>query len=281
MEVDEHFVLLLPRKYLCTQRLSPTPLKDATRKTEETNENRGPIDEAAWQVPRRGVVSYDFALCPHPRISVVCANTENMLRLSRGLLSSAASAAGAPRPTRRIGSATAAAIRSGTDIRQPVAAPQGSFPPPPSAAHGQGYNMAVPDAPTVDPRRSSEHLSASEDQAIESARLKLLSEPRLGMTRQIEWLNVLVGFEQANKYAIVGSQGSLVGYVVEENSFWRRVVRQFLGTRRLFTAHVLDPHGSPIMTIRYVLLTLSNRALAHLFSVEKKQTQIKAAVLFY
>ncbi|KAG0044383.1 hypothetical protein BGZ83_010401 [Gryganskiella cystojenkinii] len=47
---------------------------------------------------------------------------------------------------------------------------------------------------------------------------KVLSQPALIMTRQIEMMNVLVGFEQANKYAIVGPSGNPIGYIAEEDT---------------------------------------------------------------
>ncbi|KAJ3087270.1 hypothetical protein HK100_008421, partial [Physocladia obscura] len=80
----------------------------------------------------------------------------------------------------------------------------------------------------------------------------LLNQPALLIGRQVEMLNVLVGYEQANKYAITDATaaGNRVGFIAEdEQSFFRTIVRQILGTRRPFHATVLDDTGTPILRI--------------------------------
>ncbi|KAJ3266870.1 hypothetical protein HDU77_009330 [Chytriomyces hyalinus] len=68
--------------------------------------------------------------------------------------------------------------------------------------------------------------------------------------RQIEMMNVLVGYEQANKYAVTDHNGVNVGFICEEEvSFAGNILRQVLGTRRVFNAVVLDVHGNVVLKI--------------------------------
>ncbi|KAJ1539010.1 hypothetical protein HK405_013277, partial [Cladochytrium tenue] len=68
--------------------------------------------------------------------------------------------------------------------------------------------------------------------------------------RQLEMLNVLVGFEQANKYAIKNAAGQNVGFIVEDDAgFASLLVRQLLRTRRPFAATVLDANGTPLLRL--------------------------------
>ena len=38
------------------------------------------------------------------------------------------------------------------------------------------------------------------------------------MTREIEWGTVIIGFEQANKYAIRDLEGNIIAYMAEDTS---------------------------------------------------------------
>lgn len=52
-----------------------------------------------------------------------------------------------------------------------------------------------------------------------SVRELVLSPPALVVTREYEWANILVGFEQANKYTIRAAPGGqVVGYLAEVGS---------------------------------------------------------------
>lgn len=72
----------------------------------------------------------------------------------------------------------------------------------------------------------------------------ILANSALMVGRQLEMLNVLLGYEQANKYSIKNSQGQDVGFIAEEEqSFTGSILRQLLRRRRAFYADVLDSHG--------------------------------------
>jgi hypothetical protein len=60
------------------------------------------------------------------------------------------------------------------------------------------------------------------------------SRPR-DLDRQLEMLNVFMGFEQANRYAIMTVQGEHVGYLAEEDQgMLGTMSRQVLRTHRPF-----------------------------------------------
>ena len=71
------------------------------------------------------------------------------------------------------------------------------------------------------------------------------------VTREYEWGNIILGFEQANKYTIRAAPGGeVVGYIAEQDSIGRTVARNLLRTRRAFTATVLDRHGETVFVMR-------------------------------
>ncbi|KAG0221588.1 hypothetical protein BGX31_009717 [Mortierella sp. GBA43] len=91
---------------------------------------------------------------------------------------------------------------------------------------------------------------------------KLLSQPALIVTRQIEMLNVLVGFEQANRYAIVDPSGTPIGYIVEEDTnILKAVSRQMLRTHRPFKASVLDLEGNEVLKIHRPFAFINSRIM--------------------
>jgi hypothetical protein len=102
--------------------------------------------------------------------------------------------------------------------------------------------------PTIPERLDSvirnHHLSVS-----------VLSQPLLVVGRQLEMLNVLIGFEQVNKYSIKDANGHDVGFIAEEEKSWTSgLLRQLLHTRRAFNAVVLNQQGQPILRVNYFLI---------------------------
>ncbi|KAF9193027.1 hypothetical protein BGZ51_004260 [Haplosporangium sp. Z 767] len=90
----------------------------------------------------------------------------------------------------------------------------------------------------------------------------LLAQPALIMTRQIEMMNVLVGFEQANKYAIVDPSGTPIGYIAEEDTTMMKAMsRQVLRTHRPFQASVLDLAGNEILKIHRPFAFINSRIM--------------------
>ncbi|KAI9217868.1 Scramblase, partial [Blastocladiella britannica] len=78
----------------------------------------------------------------------------------------------------------------------------------------------------------------------------MLSRPQLAVTRQIEMMNVLMGYEQANQYAVVDDRGAVVGWVAEHDSLARSVFRNVLHSHRPLRASVLDMAGTELLALR-------------------------------
>ncbi|KAG0152617.1 hypothetical protein CROQUDRAFT_667415 [Cronartium quercuum f. sp. fusiforme G11] len=101
------------------------------------------------------------------------------------------------------------------------------------------YDTLPPQTTTVKP---SETLSSIK---------KLLSEKSIIIIRQLETLNVLIGYEQLNKYKILNSKGEIKGYIIEEenNRIVSNILRQILGTHRSFKSKILNENGIPLLYI--------------------------------
>lgn len=63
----------------------------------------------------------------------------------------------------------------------------------------------------------------------------LLKEPTLVFKREIEYMNLILGFEQRNIYRVFNAHGYELGvFKEEENGIWSTIQRQLLRTRRPF-----------------------------------------------
>ncbi|OAX38902.1 Scramblase-domain-containing protein [Rhizopogon vinicolor AM-OR11-026] len=88
----------------------------------------------------------------------------------------------------------------------------------------------------------------------------LLDNDTLVITRQLEMLNVFMGFEQSNRYAITNEAGEPLGYIAEEpRGILSMFTRQIFRTHRPFRALVMDLHGSPILWIRRPFAWINSR----------------------
>ncbi|KAI9103119.1 Scramblase-domain-containing protein [Phlyctochytrium arcticum] len=95
-----------------------------------------------------------------------------------------------------------------------------------------------------------------------SGAYSVLAHPALVVTRQMEMMNVLLGYEQANKYAIKTSSGQDVGFIAEEETSFSGVIsRQLLRTRRPFKAVVLDQNGGIVLKIERPLKWFLNSTI--------------------
>ncbi|KAI0709418.1 Scramblase-domain-containing protein [Earliella scabrosa] len=94
----------------------------------------------------------------------------------------------------------------------------------------------------------------------EGLRRLLMDNDRLVVTRQIEMLNIFIGLEQTNRYAITNEQGDTLGYIAEEpRGFLSAFTRQIFRTHRPFRAIVMDKEGSPILWIRRPFAFINSR----------------------
>lgn len=78
----------------------------------------------------------------------------------------------------------------------------------------------------------------------------ILANSAIVVTRQLELMNVMVGFEQANKYVIMNPQGNHIGYMAErELGMGNVMARQMAGTHRSFTTHIFDKHEEEVLRV--------------------------------
>ncbi|KAH7079457.1 Scramblase-domain-containing protein [Paraphoma chrysanthemicola] len=78
--------------------------------------------------------------------------------------------------------------------------------------------------------------------------MRLLDNSTLIVQRQLEMMNVLMGFEQLNRYVIMDPHGNHVGYLAEQDhGVGSAVARQMFKTHRSFTTHVFDKHEKEVL----------------------------------
>ncbi|KAL8951611.1 MAG: hypothetical protein Q9183_007443, partial [Haloplaca sp. 2 TL-2023] len=88
----------------------------------------------------------------------------------------------------------------------------------------------------------------------------ILSNSGIVVQRQLELMNVVVGFEQANKYVILDPQGNHIGFIAEQdNSIGRSMSRQMLKTHRSFTTHIFDKHQNEVLRFHRPFSWISSR----------------------
>lgn len=79
----------------------------------------------------------------------------------------------------------------------------------------------------------------------------ILKEPTLVIERQIEFMNVALGFEQANRYKIMNSLGEQIGFMEEKDMGIAKVIgRQFFRLHRPFDIDVFNNYGDLLLTIK-------------------------------
>ena len=78
----------------------------------------------------------------------------------------------------------------------------------------------------------------------------ILANSAIVVQRKLELMNVLVGFEQANRYMIMDPQGNHLGYIAERDlGTGNMMARQMFSTHRSFTAHVFDKDGKEVLRV--------------------------------
>lgn len=79
----------------------------------------------------------------------------------------------------------------------------------------------------------------------------ILKEPTLVIERQIEFMNLFIGFEQANRYIIMNALGERIGYMEEKDvGFGKMLGRQFFRLHRPFDIDVFNARGELAMSIK-------------------------------
>ncbi|KAI0256731.1 Scramblase-domain-containing protein [Lactifluus subvellereus] len=88
----------------------------------------------------------------------------------------------------------------------------------------------------------------------------LLQNNTLVVTRQLEMLNIFIGFEQTNKYVISNEVGETLGFIAEEpRGLLASFSRQILRTHRPFRAVIMDREGTPVLWIRRPFAWINSR----------------------
>ena len=93
----------------------------------------------------------------------------------------------------------------------------------------------------------------------QSSMRSILEHDTLVVGRQLEVANVLLGFEQYNRYVIQSQSGSLVGYLLEADSLGKSIARQVLRTHRAFHVDCVDTDFNSILQIHRPLTFINSK----------------------
>ncbi|KAJ5796912.1 Scramblase [Penicillium psychrosexuale] len=78
--------------------------------------------------------------------------------------------------------------------------------------------------------------------------VSILANSGIVVQRELEMMNVLIGFEQANKYVIMDAQGNHIGYMAEQDKgLVNTLARQWFRTHRSFVTHVFDRQQNEVL----------------------------------
>ncbi|GFP97669.1 altered inheritance rate of mitochondria protein 25 [Phtheirospermum japonicum] len=100
------------------------------------------------------------------------------------------------------------------------------------------------------PPTSQSVTGTLEPMSLEEAKVApLLARSNLLITRDIEWANLVMGFEQENRYAMVDVcyPQAPVGFIREQSNV---IARQLLRLRRPFIAYITDGLGNELFRVR-------------------------------
>ena len=90
--------------------------------------------------------------------------------------------------------------------------------------------------------------------------LSLLGNSSLVIQRQLEMMNVMLGFEQANRYIIMDGHGQTLGYIAEQDhGLGPAMARQLFRTHRSFTTHIFDEREREVLRIHRPFAYINSR----------------------
>ncbi|KAG0175026.1 hypothetical protein DFQ30_001023 [Apophysomyces sp. BC1015] len=88
----------------------------------------------------------------------------------------------------------------------------------------------------------------------------VLAQSALVVGRELEMMNVFLGYEQANRYKIMDPNGNHVGYIAEEDgSIGTTISRQLMRTHRHFKATIMNTQGEVIFKIERPFAFINSR----------------------
>ncbi|KAK3115902.1 hypothetical protein LTR53_004290 [Teratosphaeriaceae sp. CCFEE 6253] len=157
-----------------------------------------------------------------------------------------------------------AAKHVGNAASQPIPQPQDEpRPDPPPDAPGRNAQLAtaLADSDTSD-LVSEVHIPNDPRGVLPSSHpaLSLLGNSSLVIQRQLEMMNVMLGFEQANRYIIMDGQGQTIGYIAErDHGIGSAVARQMFRTHRSFTTHIFDKEEREVLRIHRPFAYINSR----------------------
>ncbi|SAL95431.1 hypothetical protein [Absidia glauca] len=150
-------------------------------------------------------------------------------------------------------------IRQHIDRQAPVAATQRPAPVEPTTTTDLIHQ---PNPQFVsDPAHTAVQIPEDPDAIVKSTYpgAPVLSQSALVVGRELEMMNIFLGYEQANKYKIMDPNGQPLGYIAEEEGFARSLSRQFLRTHRHMNATVMDNQGQVIFKIERPFSWINSR----------------------
>lgn len=90
--------------------------------------------------------------------------------------------------------------------------------------------------------------------------LSILGQSALVIQRQMEMMNLLIGFEQANRYIIMDGHGQTIGYIAEQDhGIGQSFMRQIARTHRSFTTHIFDRWEREVLRIHRPFAYINSR----------------------
>ncbi|KAF1812206.1 Scramblase-domain-containing protein [Eremomyces bilateralis CBS 781.70] len=93
---------------------------------------------------------------------------------------------------------------------------------------------------------------------------RILENSSIVIQRQLEMMNVVLGFEQANEYVIHDPEGNHIGYILETGGgIGKGITRQMMRTHRSFTSHILDRTGKEVLRIHRPIKLIKSRISIH------------------
>ncbi|KAL9119273.1 MAG: hypothetical protein Q9187_004172 [Circinaria calcarea] len=88
----------------------------------------------------------------------------------------------------------------------------------------------------------------------------ILANSAIVVQRELEMMNIMIGFEQANRYIIMDPQGNHLGYMAEQELGTGNILaRQMFKTHRSFTTHVFDKRGKEVLRFHRPFAYISSR----------------------
>ncbi|OQO14010.1 hypothetical protein B0A48_00885 [Cryoendolithus antarcticus] len=92
----------------------------------------------------------------------------------------------------------------------------------------------------------------------------ILGNSSLVITRQMEFMNLIIGMEQANRYTIMDGEGNTHGSIAEmDNGIGKSMMRQFAKTHRSFSAHIFDAQGREVLRIHRPFAWINSKVRIH------------------